>query len=272
MFIFKDANSFIFKDANSFIFPKGDFTYAGYDATPTGTTLFKAIAPLLTEDIETPIFPTTNANDVKDQYMEYLSEDTGNIVLTITFPKTVDTLFIANINFSFFQVTVDGDSQFFVTFQNQNTGRWNAVVFFDGGVDRLTFRIPGQTPLDSAAYFSIGVLCGGNRITLNPRYQASREIVEPSTVLRFDRNNKEVNNSLRPYHMFNINFKDIVDVADLNSLKTLENSVGMDDSIIVYENYSDRETGIIGERTGTFNSIEKAVSHYDSNLMIKELT
>jgi len=244
---------------------------AGYLGTPTGTTFLKAISPLiLTADKENASFPVSNANDFSDPYLEYLSSDTTETILELTFLEPIDVFFIANINFSSFKITVNSVDSTISAFKNSLTGRYNGVCFFDGDVNSLTLTITAQTPNDSASYFSIGAICGGEKVSLNPRYSAGRSVNEPSDILRFDKNNKEVNNTGRTYHVFNINYSDLVSTSDIVKLKQLQNSVGMDGTIIVYENYTDRETGIIGELTGTFDAIEKDVDYFDSILRIKE--
>jgi len=247
------------------------FLSAGFLTNPIGTILFKAIAPLqTTADKQNSSFPATNCNVITDQYLEYLSTNTTETVLNITFLEPIDVFFIANINFSSFKITVNSVDSTISAFKNSLTGRYNGVCFFDGDVNSLTLTITAQTPNDSASYFSIGAICGGEKVSLNPRYSAGRSVNEPSDILRFDKNNKEVNNTGRTYHVFNINYSDLVSTSDIVKLKQLQNSVGMDGTIIVYENYTDRETGIIGELTGTFDAIEKDVDYFDSILRIKE--
>ena len=244
---------------------------AGFLTTPTGTTLFKAVGPLqTTADKENSDFPATNCNDISDPYLEYLSSDATETVLEVTFLDDIDTLFLANINFASFKVTVNSVDSTITAFKNSLTGRYNGACFFDGSVNSLTITITAQTPVDSAAYFSIGAICGGEKVDVDPRYSAGRSIKEPSEILRFDKNNKEVNNSGRAYHTFVINYNNLVSDTDVASLKQLVNAVGIDGTIIVYENYTDRETGIIGELTGTYDLAEKALTYYDSLLRIKE--
>jgi len=246
-------------------------TTAGYLTTPTGTAFFKATGPLqTTADKENSDFPATNANDVSDPYLEYLSTNATETVLDIIFLDAIDTLFLANINFDSFKITVNSVDLTIASFQNSLTGRYNGVCFFDGDVNALTLTITAQTPNDSASYFSIGAICGGSKVSIDPRYNAGRSVQEPSEILRFDKNNKEINNSGRTYHEFNINYGNLVSDTDVVNLKQIVNEVGMNGTIIVYENYSDRETGIIGELTGTFDLAEKDVTFYDSALKIKE--
>jgi len=71
----------------------------------------------------------------------------------------------------------------------------------------------------------------------------------------FDANNKEINRSGRSYHVWDINFTDI-ETDEMEALRVLENEIGMDGTAVVYENYSDRKTGIIAERTGVFPESE----------------
>jgi len=266
---FKDGNGVIPTNANSIKFFK--LYVAGFDTIPTGTTFFKAVSlSNLTADKENASFPVSNANDFSDPYLEYLSSDTTETILELTFLDPINVLFLANINFSSFKVTVDSVDSTISSFKNSLTGRYNGVCFFDGDVNRITLTITAQTPIDSATYFSTGVICGGEKVSIDPRYNAGRSVAEPSDILRFDKNNKEVNNTGRTYHVFNINYSDIVSTADIIKLKQLQNSVGMDGTIIVYEYYTDRQTGIIGELTGTFDAIEKDVSYFDSILRIKE--
>jgi hypothetical protein len=244
---------------------------AGFLTAPTGTILFKAVAPLqTTADKANASFPITNVNDVTDPYLEYLSTDATTTVLELTFLEDINVLFLANINFASFKVTVDSVDSTITSFRDALTGRYNGAVFFDGGVNSLTLTITTQNPTDSATYFSIGAICGGSKVTLNPRYSAQRSVIEPSDIIRFDKNNKEVNNSGRCYHVFNLNYNDIVGSTDIIALKQLEHSVGRDGTIIVYENYTDRETGIIGELTGTFDLVENGVEYFDSILRVKE--
>ena len=267
MYLFKDDYYIWTDDYYKFL----TLSTAGFLTAPTGTILFKAVAPLqIIADKENASFPATNCYNISDPYLEYLSTNTTETVLNITFLEPIDVFFIANINFSSFKITVNSVDSTISSFKNTLTGRYNGVCFFDGDVNSLTLTITAQTPNDSAAYFSIGAVCGGEKVSIDPRYNAGRSVNEPSDILRFDKNNKEVNNSGRTYHVFNINYSDLVSTADIVKLKQLQNSVGMDGTIIVYENYSDRETGIIGELTGTFDVIEKEVDYFDSILRIKE--
>jgi len=266
---FKDGNTFNWLDANTFSY-LSDIA-SGHLDTPTGTVLLKADAPLdTTADKENASFPATNCNVINDQYLEYLSTDATDTVLTVVFLEPINVLFLANINFASFKVTVNAAEETFTAFKNGLTGRYNGVCFFDGDVNSLTITITTQTPVDSASYFSIGAICGGEKVQVNPRYNAGRTVKEPSEILRFDRNNKEVNNTGRPYHEFNINYQDLITTSDISSLKGVVSDVGMSGTIIVYEYYTDRETGILGEITGTFDVAENAETHFDSILRVKE--
>ena len=244
---------------------------AGFLTNPTGTILFKAIAPLnITADKQNASFPASNAGNLNEPNLEYLSTNATETVLSVNFLNPIDVLFLTNINFSSFTVTVDSVDSVITAFKNPLTGRYGGVCFFDGDVNSLTIAITSQTPIDLATYFSIGAICGGVRVSLDPRYSAGRSVNEPSDTLRFDRNNKEINNSGRTYHTFAINYNNLLNTADVVKLKQLVNLVGRDGTIIVYENYTDRETGIIGELTGTFDIAEKGVNHFDSVLKVKE--
>jgi len=240
---------------------------------PIGTTVFKAIeASSITADKEDASFPASNAEGVKDQYVQFLSEDLTETTLTITFASAIDTLFIANINFTVHWITVNENSKIRGFVPSLETDRVNSVTYFDDPQTSIILTITAQATIDGASQFSIGAIAGGNRVVVKPRYPVTRKIIEPFDAVRFEKNNKEINNSFRPFTTFNINMKDVVDDSVLDSLKALVKEVGVDSSICVIENYDDRIGMIIGQIVGAVPFTEKAISHYDNVIAIKELT
>ena len=82
-------------------------------------------------------------------------------------------------------------------------------------------------------------MIGGLRSVFNPRRPTGRSIVQPSDVIRFDDNNKEINNAGRSYHVFDVDFSNI-ETTEMETLRVLENDIGRDNTAVIYENYTDR--------------------------------
>ncbi len=259
-----------------YVFTDNFYTFIRQSTTtfadsPVGTIIMNAETVLTsTTNNENSRFPVSNARIVTDPFLEYLTTNATETIIQITFLNNIDTLFLGNVNFDDFTITANLIDSDLTTFSNPNTGRYNGVCFFNTtGINILTITIPGQAPNDGKSYFTIGVIMGGVRSVLQPRREAGRGLVEPIETIMFDRNNKEINNSGRTYHTVNINFKNI-ETADIITLRTLENEVGMDGVSLIYENYADRETGIIAERIGPFPDLEKSLGWYDNILSFKE--
>ena len=267
--IAKDGNTFEFLDGNGFAWITE--TVADFATAPTGTSL---LAPLqvaaVTADHEEADFPVSFTQDPKRPFKKYHSTDSTETIIELVFYENIDTLFLVNINFEDFTITVDGVDQVCTAFENTNTGRYNGVCFFaTTGVNPVQITITAQTPLDGADFFSAGAFVGAVRETMSPRYNSAKQVNEPVNVIQFKQNNKEVNNTGRKYHIFNLDFN-IIESADLATLKELEFATGRENVIIVYEKYSDREVGIIAERIDAFPYVEKSVGWHDNVIALRE--
>ena len=84
-----------------------------------------------------------------------------------------------------------------------------------------------------------------------------------------DANNKEVSETGRPYHLFDLNFTNI-ETADLNTLKAFEYGIGRNGVGVLYENYSDRQVAILVERVEDFPELETSLGWHDNILKLKE--
>jgi len=242
-----------------------------FTTTPTGTIIMYA-ANVLSGNADSDdtynLFP--NALDITDPFLAYIAADATETIIELTFIDAVDTLFLTNINFDTYTVTVNAISDGATSFQNTMTGIYSGITTLDSpGSNVFTITIPAQTPNDGESEFSIGAILGGSRNLLTPRYEAGRQAVEPVTRLQFDNNNKEIYPQGRKYQILNIDFSKI-ESADRDTLREIMYAVGTDGVCLVYENYSDRETGIIAEIMGQFPESETSVNRHNNVLQLKE--
>ena len=241
-----------------------------FATAPIGTIILSASTVLSSvTDNENSDFPISNARIITDPFLEYLTDDTTETIIEIVFLDLIDTFFLGNINFTSFSITSD-TTEAFAAFKNVDTERYNGISFFNtAGFNSLTITIPNQATTNGVAYFSIGALFGGARTIFQPRYDSTKNIIEPINILRFDENNKEVNNTGRTYHVFNLNFSNITG-ATFDQIKTVENAIGRDGVALVYENYNDREVGIICERINALPYSESSVDLFQNIMSFKE--
>lgn len=272
MYFFEDALSYIWTDTLGYKWYR--LITGSFEPTnPTGTIIFKGVPPLSSVTDNPPaaaLGQIANARVIQDPYLEALTADLTETIIELSFLNTIDTFFLGNVNFTDFTITADAVPLDLTTFSNPNTGLYNGICFFTtAGINTFTLTIPNQATTDGISRFSIGALIGGNRSIFNPRRPTARTIIEPSDVIRFDDNNKEINNSGRSYHVFDVDFSDI-ETTEMEALRILENNIGRDNTAVVYENYDDRETGLITERVGVFNESEKSVNLFDNIWTFKE--
>lgn len=201
------------------------------------------------------------------------SQDTTETVITLHWNGYFDALFLGNCNFSTFTLTSVIDSVDVPTIMDKDSGTYNAFVRLDvASLSIITLTIPAQSTTNGESFFAIGSIVAGIRqdFTARPQYTLKKDLIENVHEKRFDRQNREINEIGRPYHLLSFNWNAVED-SGFDQIEDAIRGIGQDGIAVVYEKNDDYEASYITQMIGDFAHPRILPAASKTNLRFREL-
>ncbi len=269
MFFHEDLNSFEFTNLNSFEYLS--LQISDFAAVNNGLFLVPVVDLLaISCDNLKAGFSALNAARFKRPFLPLVSDDTTETIIELTYFNGVDSILLGNINFSSFTIDINGDQQAYNAIQNAATGRYDGRCFFDvPGCNSIKLIIPSQTPLDSASYFYLGAVAGGNRIQINPWYSIKANIEENFHNKRFDYQNTEVVRTGRSGHIVEF-INNFLTQTETDNLEQIIAGIDETEALFVYQKISTDEILLLLAPEGDIPQEQFTVNYHSLALKYRE--
>jgi hypothetical protein len=238
-----------------------------YDFAETDSTV--------TCDNEDSAFLLENATEDYDRpHKRFHSQDTTETTIEMGYQSSIDTIFLGNCNFDSFKIEISGVQYDFTTVMDIDTGIYNAVIRLDSASPIASFKIiiPAQTPNSGESFFAIGVIlaCIRKDLTMGPHYPLRKTVEEPTVMMRFDKQNSEMQEIGRAFHVLELNWNQLSNM-NLAQLEDAVRVVGQDGIVAIYEKRDAYEASYLCQMLGGF-STSRGKSRYHAPLSYRELT
>ena len=145
-------------------------------------------------DNETSDFPIDYALEYNRPFKRLLTQDTTETTIELGYQSSIDTIFLGNCNFSSFKIEIDSIQVDCSTVMDKDSGIYNAFIRLGSAITSFKIIIPLQSTVNGESRFAIGAIVAAIRVDLseNPQYPLRKKLYEPVFEMRFDAQNKEV--------------------------------------------------------------------------------
>jgi hypothetical protein len=229
---------------------------AAFDTAEHGIYLVPAVRILaITCDNAHANFEALAAAKYTRPFYPLLTADLTESEIELQFDEPIDTLMLANLNFSSFKIDIDGTQQVCAALQNKSTGRYGAIVHLEtGGANILSIIITAQATLDSLAFFNLGAVTGGPRTQIHPWYSIRKNVAEKVKAKEADHKNEVVKKTGRSGHILEMvsNYRTH---SQMDSLLEQVMAIRDTGAAFIYEYFSDKELSGLNANNKTFDTI-----------------